>query len=68
MIWRLILHLTGSDSTTSYWYAFWSGFAGDLPVIGGLWIVYWHHTCHYPSCWRIVRAGHKHCGKHQKSI
>lgn len=70
ILWHLFLHLTGSDNVSGPWYGFWSGFAGDIPVLG-IGVVLWRrHNCHEPGCWRIqFRAhpddeGHVVCRKH----
>jgi hypothetical protein len=54
-----LAHVLGLDSASGYWYLFWSGFGGDVAIIGALLaspVVYWrHHECHEARC---LRLGH----------
>ena len=58
-MWGFVLHVIGVDNESGRWYAFWSGFGGDLAIVGTLItqpVVYWrHHQCHEKRC---VRIGH----------
>lgn len=54
-IWNWILTVTGSNDTSGVWYGFWSGFCGDLFIVGAIATWYKHHRC--ATCWRI---GHHH--------
>lgn len=72
-----IAHILATDSVTSDWYAFWSGFANilerfaELFVIGG--ILLYHHNCHQPGCLWLGKypaaegGGWKYCKKHHKT-
>lgn len=48
-----LAHVAGLTNLSGPWYGFWSGFAGDLPLFGGLWLLYRRHTCHARRCWRL---------------
>lgn len=65
----LFLHVTGSDNVSGRWYGFWSGFGGDLPIFGGLYVWLRHHNCHQLHCWRIGRHpyqdGQVYCKHHR---
>jgi hypothetical protein len=37
------------------WYGFWSGFAADVPLIGGAYLLGRKHNCHVHGCWRVGR-------------
>jgi hypothetical protein len=54
-IWHFILQITGVDNPSGKWYAFWSGFASDIPLVGGLILLFRKHVCHQPGCYRIGR-------------
>jgi hypothetical protein len=57
----LLIHVLGIDYGLTYgkwsWYNLWSGFGGDLAIVGSLLAspaLYWrHHNCHQPRCPRI---------------
>jgi hypothetical protein len=49
-----ILDLFGTNGSTG-WYAFWSGFAADVPLIGGAYLLARKHNCHVHGCWRVGR-------------
>jgi hypothetical protein len=53
---HLIAHLLGVDSVSSNYYAFWSGFGGDIPIVGA--VAFWlhHHNCNTVGCWRLGHA------------
>lgn len=69
-----VLHVLGIDSTTSNWYAFWSGIAGDVSsfaLLAGVWGLFRKHNCHVKNCHRIGRftvpnenGGYLVCAKH----
>lgn len=66
-IWHSILHYTGSSNPSGVWYGWWSGFAGDLPILVGL-LIYWRrHNCHVRRCplvtWKEY-DGHMLCRLH----
>lgn len=54
-LWHWFLHVSGSDNVSGPWYGFWSGFAGDLAIFGGLFHYTRKHNCHVQWCWRIGR-------------
>lgn len=53
---HLLLHLLGVDDEAGRWYAFWSGFGADLPMLGGVLLYLRHHNCHEHGC---LRLGHR---------
>lgn len=64
-----LLTVTGINNPTGYWYAFWSGFGGDLSMLGGIFIAYKKLTCHVSTCWRlghfkVDKTPYKVCKKH----
>lgn len=64
---NFLLHVTGIDNTGGKWYAFWSGFAGDLFIFGGLAGFYHKHNCHISGCLRIGKHlinGTPYCSQH----
>ena len=58
-MWHLILHWLGIDNVSGEPYGFWSGFGGDLGIIGALlaipWVQWKRHNCQVRGCWRIGR-------------
>lgn len=73
MLWHWFLHVSGSDDVSGEWYGFWSGFGGDLAIIGALlWgpvVLLRKHNCHVARCWRIGRhnvpgTGFTCCARH----
>jgi hypothetical protein len=63
--WHFLLNVTGSSNESSNWYAFWSGFAGDIPIVGGVFVLARHHNCAQPGCWRLGHAHRNHrCRRH----
>jgi hypothetical protein len=52
---HLILHLLGLDSATGPAYLAWSGFGGDLALIGGAAGLLHRYNCHTRGCWRLGR-------------
>ena len=49
---------TGSNSSSSRAYNFWSGFGsdfGEVVLIGGLITLVRHHNCHVKGCWALGR-------------
>lgn len=54
-----LAHVLGLDSVSGYWYAFWSGFGGDLAIVGTLLsaplVLLRKHNCAVRKCWRIGR-------------
>jgi hypothetical protein len=67
------LHTFGIDTTTGYWYAFWSGFGSDiseLALLAGIFAWYHKHNCHQLRCWRIGRHlvdGTPWCNHHHRA-
>lgn len=61
MVW--VSAVLGLDNVSGRWYAFWSGFGGDLPIFAGLGAFVLHKNCHTPGCWRLGRHTGL-CGKH----
>jgi hypothetical protein len=54
-VWHFLLTITGTWDESSYWYAWWSGFAGDLPEFAILAIVWRKINCHAKGCYRVGR-------------
>lgn len=52
---RVLLHVLGVDNVSGYWYAFWSGFAGDIALLATPIVLLRKHNCHVRPCWRIGR-------------
>ena len=58
--WGLV-HLseeTGTSSSSSRAYNFWSGFGsdiGEIAIVGGLITLVRHHNCHVKGCWAMGR-------------
>jgi hypothetical protein len=52
-IWHWILTVTGINSTSSYWNAFWGGFGSDLAEFAIFAIVWRKINCHAKGCYRI---------------
>jgi hypothetical protein len=67
-VWHFLLTITGISNMSSQWYAFWSGFGSDLPVVGGVLVFVHHHNCHTPRCPRMGHpdsAGTVQCRHHR---
>ncbi len=71
--WDAVITFLGVKDEASRWYAFDSGsgaiILGDLPLLGGLFVLIRHHNCEIPGCMRIhlkrpTAAGHLLCRKH----
>ena len=64
--------VTGTVNEPGPEYGFWSGFGGDLAIIGTLLgaplVLLRKHNCEVRGCWRLARhetaAGHKVCRIH----
>lgn len=52
---NLLLHILGIDDVSGRWYAFWSGFAGDIGLIGAAYALLRKHNCHVKHCVRVGR-------------
>jgi hypothetical protein len=76
-VWQWILELTGSKSSSSMAYNFWSGFGGDITIILSFLaapiVLFRKNNCHVRWCFRIGRHGfsdpetgltHNLCRKH----
>lgn len=69
---RWFAHVLGLDNVSGMWYAFWSGFGGDLTLFGSAFMVYRRFTCHVDSprfCWRpgihpVDGTPYRACKKH----
>ena len=63
-------HFLGLDDSSSYWYLWWSGFAGDLGLIAAAIAILWKHNCPVKRCHRIGKyptpggSGYFVCSKH----
>ncbi len=67
----LIAHVLGLDNPSGAWYLFWSGFAGDIPELAIIGLVWRRLNCHEHKCWRIGlhHRGHEIvCRKHSSII
>lgn len=57
-MWHWLQHIAGVDNVSGEWYGFWSGFAGDVAIIGAMiafpWIQFRRHNCQVQGCWRIA--------------
>lgn len=63
--WYGLLDFFGIRNESGPGYGFWSGFAGDLSIIGAAVIGVRHLNCHTPGCWRLGKHttvdGYKLC-------
>jgi hypothetical protein len=54
-----ILRILGIDDVSGPWYAFWSGFGGDVAILASILaapvLLYRKHNCGVRWCWRIAR-------------
>lgn len=50
-----VAHWLGVDNVSGYVYAFWSGFAGCLPMFGAWYVLARKHNCHAKRCMRVGR-------------
>lgn len=51
----LVEHLSqasGTSSSSSRAYNFWSGFGGDIGLFAGVGVYLRHKNCHTKGCWR----------------
>lgn len=53
-----LLHVLGIDDVSGKWYALWSGFAGDIGLVGASYALLRKHNCHQRWCLRIGRHPH----------
>lgn len=52
-VWHFLLTVTGTNNEGSYWYGWWSGFAGDIPEFAILALLWRKINCHAKGCYRI---------------
>jgi hypothetical protein len=55
-MWAFLAHVLGVDDVSGRWYAWWSGFAGDLSsfaLFGGAYALIRRHNCDVHGCWRL---------------
>jgi hypothetical protein len=68
---RAIVHVLGLDNASGAWYLLWSGFFGDITIIGGAFALYHRFNCHESRCWRLAKHTHDgspYCTKHKPEI
>jgi hypothetical protein len=62
-LWSWILELTGTQSSSSKAYNFWSGFGGDIAILGSVlaapFLLWRKHDCGIRWCWRLGRHEYK---------
>lgn len=66
-------HWLGLDNASGSLYLWWSGFFADLTIFAGAFGLYWHHTCHVGTCWRlgphpVEGTPYKTCKTHHPKI
>lgn len=58
-LWLWVLEVTGSLNSSSKAYNFWSGFGGDVAILGSVLaapvLLYRKHNCGVRWCWRLAR-------------
>ncbi len=58
-MWPQILHVFGIDNVSGRWYAFWSGFGGDVAILASILaapvLLYRKHNCGVKRCWRLAK-------------
>ena len=77
-LWQHFLQETGTDSSASRAYNFFSGFGsdiGEVAILGGIIQIYRHANCHVKGCARLGRheyemdgAKYKLCRKHHPAV
>lgn len=50
-----LMHVLGLDDASGPVYLFWSGFAGDLGIVGAAYALLRKHNCHVKGCPRVGR-------------
>lgn len=50
-----LAHILGLDDVSGPWYAAWSGFVGDVGLLGAAYALLRRHNCHQRGCWRVGR-------------
>ena len=76
-LWLWLTELSGSRTSASMAYNFWSGFGGDVAILGSILaapiLLYRRNNCGIRRCWRLSRHDykdpvsgivHKLCRKH----
>jgi hypothetical protein len=62
-----LYHWLGLDNASGAPYLWWSGFFGDVTILGSVIALYHKHNCHYKGCARIGKHlfdGTPYCSKH----
>jgi len=62
-----LAHYAGLTNASGPWYLWWSGIAGDLPMLGIFVVLYRKHNCQRQGCWRVQWRKHGdalYCRKH----
>jgi hypothetical protein len=58
-LWLQVLHVLGVDDPTGRWYAWWSGFAGDVTLVAAIltapYVQWKRNNCQVRRCWRFGR-------------
>jgi hypothetical protein len=52
-MWHWLAYWTGLTNPAGPVYAFWSGFAGDIPLLGAVLVLWRRHCCHAQGCHRL---------------
>lgn len=68
-----LLHITGIDDVSGYWYGFWSGIGSDITEFTTLGIIWHRLNCHVDGCYRIglhhvMGTPYITCRKHHPDI
>jgi hypothetical protein len=58
-LWLQVIRITGVDNVSGKWYAWWSGFAGDITLLFAVltapYIQWKRNNCQVRHCWRFGR-------------
>lgn len=52
---QVLAHVLGLDDVSGRWYAWWSGFAGDISILATPVVLLRKHNCHVRGCARVGR-------------
>ena len=66
-MWHGLAYWLGLTNASGVPYLAWSGFVGDLSLVGGIVVIYRHHNCEIVGCHRLGHmrsTGHLHCRHH----